>query len=90
MVECSDGDESTVPVGMRSMFDPTDVQGAVGEDLKGHAVAAAARHPPAFQLEPQRLGHDVRIGGQGFGDELGDGGGHFVRQSLQRPCSAWR
>lgn len=71
------------------MLDRTDVQGVlVGECPKSDAVPAAASNPPPFQLEPQRLGHGVRVGRQRGGDELGDCGGHLVRQPLQRSYGA--
>jgi glutaredoxin len=47
------GDESPGSMGMCSMLNPADVQGViVGEGPKCHAIPAAARDAPPFQLEP--------------------------------------
>ncbi len=84
-------DELPGAIGMCPMLDGADVEGVlVGEGAKCDAVAAAARDAPPFKLEPQRLGHGVRVGRQRVGDELGDRGGHFVRQPFQRTYGSWR
>jgi hypothetical protein len=60
------------------------------ECVKRDTVIAAARHPPYFELEPQRLRHPVRVGRQAGGDEFGDRRGDLVWQPIERTDSCWR
>lgn len=79
------------PIDMRAVLDAADVEHAVVlENAIRHAVITAARHAPAFELEPQRLRQPVRLDRQGGCHELRYRGRDLVRQAFQRPNRRWR
>lgn len=66
------------------MGDADDPQDAVWlVERERDAVVAAARRAQALEVVAQRLGHPVRVGRQGAGDELHDGGDRLQRQPVQ-------